>query len=98
MGELPEGNPYMVREPAVPPADWTSAAGGGPRRALPLTASRPAATASLLIVSTSRREAIHRELSLDGWLLRRSFKGSDYDVPELVRRKRGTVTAILPVT
>ena len=47
-------------------------------------------------MSTSRREAIHRELSLDGWLLRRSFKGADYDVPELVRRKRETVTAILP--
>jgi glucosyl-3-phosphoglycerate synthase len=47
-------------------------------------------------MSTTRRDAIHRELSLDGWLLRRSFTGSHYDVADLVRRKRQSVTAILP--
>ena len=39
---------------------------------------------------------LERELSLRAWLERRSYLGSDFTVPELLRAKRDTVSVVLP--
>jgi glucosyl-3-phosphoglycerate synthase len=47
-------------------------------------------------VPGKRQAEIQRELSLERWLMRRSFQGSDYAVDDLARRRRQSVTVILP--